>query len=1440
MPAVTMTPGPGQKAVRYVGDSMVFRLQVGAGMVAVFLRTTIGRAARLRDFQKHFHAQREARDLGQSIPINPIASDDCWRDVPMRMADGGFWEVTLGLAEVGFFEAKAFAMDGNGRRFWPDGPNFALSVQPDHSRTANTIYCAFTRQFGPTRDAKTTLDAAWVGQAAPLDQQGFAVIPPSGKFRDLLGQLPHIFGTLGCRILHLLPVNPTPATYARFGRFGSPYAVGDLTGIDPALVEFDQRTTGYDQFAELMRGVHQWRGRIFLDIVINHTGWGSPLQEQRPEWFLKSPNGRFASPGAWGTVWEDLVEIDHHRSVSWRALSDVFLVWCRRGVDGFRCDAGYKVPLDCWKLIVACVRSEFPDTVFLLEGLGGSWEATEALLQAGGMQWAYSELFQNYSGVQVSSYLDYALPFCSKAGVLVHYSETHDNERLAQFGREWSLLRNLLCGLTSVNGGFGFTNGVEWLATERVNVHSSRGLSWGQTPNIVSELGALNALLADHPCFFDGAVLRRVSPISAPVYALLRESAEGLDRVLVIINLDSVVPGVFEISPALQSELGGPLYDLLLPERAALLWPDVKFALKLELEGGGARCFSASLQPQGLSGNAYREARARAAWAWQAMQSVEEPERFGACNWREVEQAVNMDPAGFLSSVYPGVDGYPALVRWSALDVRSVTLVPPGHWVLVEHPEPFVASLAGVPAVPRPGVLSRRGYVAWFNAKAIPATGDVRLKIEVLKPGAEPFEGTLRLLPASLEPVASDAWRAALAGTPSQWPMVLLTNGRGGMARFCVDLGLIQSKYDALLAANLHATLPVDRHVMIKRMRAWINVNGFLTPLRAEHLVGFSPGECPLWKFRAPAGDGRNINLELQMNMPALRNAVRMVWQVTGAGPADQADLVIRFDIEDRNFHSETQRNPGAEHHFRANCRSLPHGVGFEFGPVPERTLRVLSTSGAYWPGEEWCQQISHPLEVSRGQVGAGDAYSPGWFDISMTNNRPITMLATAESDWIEPDGPKDLADPAAPPPSRWAGENPLVRALVAALPAYLVRRDRYQTVIAGYPWFLDWGRDTLIAARGLISAGLHSEVLQLLVTFGRFEDRGTLPNTIHGEDASNRDTVDAALWYALVCEELAAVQGDILYQQPLGNRGRSILDVLQSIAMHYQEGTPNGIRMDYASGLIWSPSHFTWMDTNYPAATPREGYAIEIQALWIRLLRQLYRVTGESGYAALAGRAEDSMEKAFWMADAGYYADCLATSHHGQFAPVSQSELDDTLRPNMLFVPALGLGTQAWGRDAVLAAWRYLLVPGGMRSLAPKPVRRPLAVVAQGGEPLNDPLNPYWGHYEGEEDKRRKPAYHNGTVWGWPLGVFCEALAASWPGDNLCRESAVSILTSVWPLFHEGALGHLPEILDGDAPHMPRGCDAQAWSTSEVLRVLLKLATPKTGNPGNFAPSSS
>ncbi|NBV25234.1 MAG: hypothetical protein EBS05_25375 [Proteobacteria bacterium] len=399
---------------------------------------------------------------------------------------------------------------------------------------------------------------------------------------------------------------------------------------------------------------------------------------------------------------------------------------------------------------------------------------------------------------------------------------------------------------------------------------------------------------------------------------------------------------------------------------------------------------------------------------------------------------------------------------------------------------------------------------------------------------------------------------------------------------------------------------------------------------------------------------------------------------------------------------------------------------------------------------------------------------------------------------------------------------------LQRAIRAFVVRRDAGKSVIAGYPWFLDWGRDTLICARGLLAAGWHDEVKQILVTFGRFAENGTLPNAIYGDNASNRDTSDAPLWYGVVCEDfaegLAKFRVAEFYATAVDAAGRTLAEVLRSIAVGYLRGTPNGIRVDAASGLVWSPSHFTWMDTNYPASTPREGYPVEIQALWIRLLRQLDRLgaapEGEA-WAGLAARAEASLNELFWLDDQGWFADVLL-ARPGVSA--RDSVCDEALRSNTLFPISLGLVTGERARRTVDAALRHLVVPGALRSLAPLPVNPPLPIHSPDGRLLNDPSNPYWGRYEGDEDTRRKPAYHNGTAWTWTFPVFCEALARAHELTPEAVAAARAYLGSASALLHTGCLGQLPEIVDGDAPHTQRGCDAQAWGVTEALRVWQML----------------
>ncbi len=1467
-----MTPGAGERLLRYVGDSIRFSLRSESslpdgGAWRAFLRTNLGRAEAVR------------AEIIQANTAQLPAAGASWRDIPLRQTGAGQWEIEFPLHETGFFKAKAYALDSQGCQHWPEGPDVGISIHPDGSRTANLVYCAFTRLYGATRGQPQNADPALETQCRALDQQGFTVIPASGKLRDLAQVVPDIMGRLGCRILHLLPINPTPTTFARMGRYGSPYAADDFTAIDPALVEFDRRTTAVDQFIELVDAVHLGGGRLFLDLAINHTGWGSTFQNDHPEWFARNADGTFASPGAWGNVWEDLVELRHEHPGLWDALADAFLVWCRRGVDGFRCDAGYKVPLPVWQYIVARVRSEFPNTIFLLEGLGGAWEATENLLGEGGMQWAYSELFQNYSGKDVAWYLDYCLRQSQSRGLWVHYSETHDNARLAAMGREWSLLRNRLCALTSVSGAFGYTGGVEWLAAEKVNVHQCAGLNWGSPANIVPELAQLSRLLAEHPCFFDGARLTRLSPPESPVYVLRRDSAEGLDHLLILVNTDHQKPNPVRVPLASWREWGEPALDLL--SDASVAWQMIGDAIapqvEVRLKPAECLCLARQAKPAGLAGDAYRAARAQAGFAIEALAGVMPAEQIGPCSWTSLaEMLASAGPAAFLSAVSSLPAGvathvadalrlalangpFPTVVSWSEADQRKITLVPPGHWLLIEDKAPFRAELAFVGETPARHLESIRigaHYYAVFPPRRRGGAGRLTLRrcnctrikhLEALlryldeTPLMPPLDTPITLRdPAATcrtnPPIGEPAWD--LAG------VALLTNGRGGMARLRVDFGGIQSKYDCLLGANLHATLPVDRHVFVKRARVWVNAAGFLSPLDGRNLESFCPGPPATWRFLANAGDGRCVEIQLQADMLEGENTTVLKFRRPPGPPPRGLELpdgfpvrlTVRVDIEDRNFHAETRHNEGADFHFNTGVKILHECPGFEFRPAADRRLLVCGSTGIYHPQPEWCDQIAHPWEQSRGQAGSGDAFSPGWFELPLAKDGSVTLVATAE---MEPPANRRLAEFAAerakslsaPRRAAHAAKDDFGLRLTRAARCFLARRGVGKTIIAGYPWFLDWGRDSLICARGLLAAGFHEEIQDLLLVFGKFAEKGTLPNCIHGDNTSNRDTSDAPLWFCLASQEAARFMGEKIYGLRVGPGQRTLAQALREIVVGYLQGTPNGIRVDAASGLVWSPSHFTWMDTNYPAATPREGYPVEIQALWVHALRLLASLQtaglcepppvallgAKTRWLDLADHAQAAFERCFWLENYGYLADVLLAKAN---TPAFDAQPDTALRSNGLLAVTLGLLSGVKARRCVEAARRQLVVPGALRSLAPLPVAPPLPVYGANGQLLNNPAEPYWGRYEGDEDTRRKPAYHNGTAWTWTFPTFCEALAKAWDFSPPAVAAARAYLGSMNHLLLEGCAGHLPEIVDGDAPHTQRGCDAQAWSVTEALRV--------------------
>jgi len=573
-----------------------------------------------------------------------------------------------------------------------------------------------------------------------------------------------------------------------------------------------------------------------------------------------------------------------------------------------------------------------------------------------------------------------------------------------------------------------------------------------------------------------------------------------------------------------------------------------------------------------------------------------------------------------------------------------------------------------------------------------------------------------------------------------------------------------------------------------------------------------------LWKFRLPVGSGLYVNISVALSIVENSNAVRMfIYRETvedkphSVRDSVPVKIVIRPDVEDRNFHFETKAFAGPE-------KEWPKAVSSDvrtmlFKPSPERELLLRISRGSFSISTEWTYSVFQKKEADRGLDPHCDLFSPGFFQFEFCSGecvellgQVITSLENKKVDFLRRI-PDEITGRTRQPS--------LEDLMLSAMRQFIVRREPFKTVIAGYPWFLDWGRDTLICARGLIAAGMTNQVRDILLQFASFENKGTLPNMIQGGNASNIDTSDAPLWFIIACRDLCESEGGKDFLDVPAKDGRSVLDVIISILNGYLSGTSNGIKADKETLLIYSPSHFTWMDTNYPAGTPREGYPVEIQALWYASLSFVYSVTADAKWQEYAVRVSGNFKKYFWLEGKGFLSDCL---HSSGKVSASIAVPDDHLRPNQLFAVTMGLVNDAQTASSILDAAYSLLVPGAIRTLGTSPVNYPLPIEDKNGKLLNNPFKPYCGVYEGDEDSRRKPAYHNGTAWTWPFPSFCEAYYMIYGGEGL--KTAKSILSSSILLMNSGSVGQLPEILDGDYPHAQRGCDAQAWGITELYRV--------------------
>jgi len=458
-------------------------------------------------------------------------------------------------------------------------------------------------------------------------------------------------------------------------------------------------------------------------------------------------------------------------------------------------------------------------------------------------------------------------------------------------------------------------------------------------------------------------------------------------------------------------------------------------------------------------------------------------------------------------------------------------------------------------------------------------------------------------------------------------------------------------------------------------------------------------------------------------------------------------------------------------------------------------------------------------VEAERGLDAEVDLYRPGVFTAELQPGEAVTFTVSAERAPSQPLLARELERQQSllfslPPSAPW-----WVRRLTLAADQFIVVRGapahagasiddrRGATIIAGYPWFGDWGRDTMIALPGLaVTTGRHREAASILRTFAQHLSQGMLPNRFPDDgEAPEYNTVDATLWYFHAIAEYLAASNDLALV-------RELYPSLGEIIEWHQRGTRYGIQVDPVDGLLCAGEagvQLTWMDAKVGdwVVTPRTGKAVEINALWHFALLQMNRWATALGdpvaarrYQEAATRTAESFAAVFWSDQTGCLYD-VVDCPEGML--VNGRRVDARIRPNQIFAVSLGtdLLPPRQQQAVVDTCARLLLTPVGLRSLAP-----------------DDPA--YVGRYQGGP-VQRDGSYHQGTVWSWLLGPFAIAHHQVY-GDSAYAQD---LLASAVPHLDEACVGSVSEIFDGEAPHAPRGCFAQAWSVAETLRAWHRLA---------------
>lgn len=636
----------------------------------------------------------------------------------------------------------------------------------------------------------------------------------------------------------------------------------------------------------------------------------------------------------------------------------------------------------------------------------------------------------------------------------------------------------------------------------------------------------------------------------------------------------------------------------------------------------------------------------------------------------------------------------------------------------------------------------------------------------------------------------------------------LITNGIGGFAGSSL-VGANTRGYHGVLIAALRP--PLERMLLVSKLdekvrildgaaqgqEVQLSTNVYqheVAPKGYQYQVSFHYSFHPTFTFEL---DGRLIEKRSYMIYGENTTVVEYHY-VDGEG---SIELELTPFLNYRDYHSITGANDWPWDLER-------QGNQYKFCAYPKATPIYITAPGNWTNRRYWHQNLYYPIEAYRGLKSTEDHFVPGYWIVQLKPGQKIGLVFSTEDryqgeiDFVglyqgEVERINDLYQ-------RAEAIDSVTRRLVMAADQFLVQRESSgtATVIAGYPWFTDWGRDSMIALPGLaLATGRYQEGKEILETFAKYVRHGLIPNRFPDEgEEPEYNTVDASLWFFVGFYEYYRQTGDLEFI-------RKHLPLLQEMIRHHMEGTLWGIKMDEDSLLNQGEEgvQLTWMDAKVGnwVVTPRQGKAVEINALWynvVRIAAEFTRLVGEetqmAEYNQLAEQILAHFRREFWNEEGGYLYD-----------RITEGVKDPAIRPNQLFALSLPfpLLERDQGKELLQVVKAHLVTPHGLRSLSP-----------EDGE--------YQGHYGGDQ-YHRDAAYHQGTVWGWLIGPYLGSLLYV-EGEE--EEIGGRVLKLMEPLLahleSEGAIGQISEVFDGDRPYHHRGCYAQAWSIAELLRIKERI----------------